>query len=172
MLKRITHNFTVSNILAAIIVLVLCVTLLVSTEGRWWGNVLMAVGLLEGVLLITGVLYMRRQIRAIGGGMHERLVWIHLINFIIWSIFFVVQNFVAIGMEEISGDKSSAEEEQDIDWLHKAFSAEFVGLFQYLIQTYMDLFLLYLISKFSEKKQEEKIFDRVLNRKVSAMVYI
>ena len=35
----------------------------------------------------------------------------------------------------------------------------------------MDIFLLFLLSKFSQK-QESKIVDKVLNRKVSALVYI
>ena len=36
----------------------------------------------------------------------------------------------------------------------------------------MDLFLLYLISKFSLKKPEHQIHDRVLNRKVAFLVFI
>ena len=86
-----------------------------------------------------------------------------------------MQNYIAIKMEQIVKEydfDDSDRKKKNIEWLKKGFRAELVGLFQYLIQTYMDLFLLYLISKFSEKKVEEKIFDRVLNRKVSVMVYI
>ena len=47
-------------------------------------------GLAEGVLLIAGVLYMRRQIQLIGGVVvNEKLIIIHLVNFVVWSIFFI-----------------------------------------------------------------------------------
>jgi hypothetical protein len=40
------------------------------------------------------------------------------------------------------------------------------------VGTYMNLFLLYLISKFSVKKTEPQMFDRLLGRKVNLTTYI
>ena len=64
------------------------------------------------------------------------------------------------------------EKRNDVTWLEMAFVAEIIGLFSYVVQTYMDLFLLYLISQFSKRKEQEQILDKVLGRKVPAMVYI
>ena len=53
----------------------------------------MAAGLVEGLLLILAVFYMRKQINSVGGAIvNERLIIIHLANFIVWSVFFVAQN--------------------------------------------------------------------------------
>ena len=61
------------------------------------------VGLVEGILLFFGVLYMRRQIKAIGGVIvNEKLIIIHLVNFIVWFILFAVQNFLAMKLKAIS----------------------------------------------------------------------
>ena len=89
----------------------LCVVLLLATDGKWWGDVLIGAYLLEGALLITSVLYMRMQIRLIGGVMHEKLVWIHLINFVVWSAAFVAQNLICIQLEEMSGFRILSEKE-------------------------------------------------------------
>ena len=75
-------------------------------------------------------------------------------------------------MESTTKGMSKKERWNNVSWLTMAFYAEIIGLVGYLIQTYMDLFLLYLISQFSLKKEEQQILDKVLNRKVPAMVYL
>ena len=54
----------------------------------------------------------------------------------------------------------------------QVYYAEIIDLFRITVELYMSLFLLYLISKFSVKKPEPQMFDRLLGRKVSLMTYI
>ena len=58
---------------------------------------MISLGVVEGVLLISGVLYMRKKISLIGGvSVKEKLIKIHLINFIVWSILVITQNILYI----------------------------------------------------------------------------
>ena len=172
-MHRVNRNFTIINIIAAIVMLAFCVLLEIDTKGKWWGKIMIIFGVFEGILLIAGVLYMRSQIIKVGGVfVKEKLIIVHLINFIVWAIFYIAQNLQALNMESTTKGMSKKERWNNVSWLTMAFYAEIIGLVGYLIQKYMDLFLLYLISQFSLKKEEQQILDKVLNRKVPAMVYL
>ena len=100
---RLTRCFTIVEVLVSVFILAFVFFLQMYTAGRWWGYLLMAAGLVEGTLLIGGVLYMRKKINSIGGVLvNEKLIVIHLLNFIIWSVLFVAQNLQALNMETLS----------------------------------------------------------------------
>ena len=92
-MHRVNRNFTIINIIAAIVMLAFCVLLEIDTKGKWWGKIMIIFGVFEGILLIAGVLYMRSQIIKVGGVfVKEKLIIVHLINFIVWAIFYIAQN--------------------------------------------------------------------------------
>ena len=153
---KVTRNFTIVNVVVSVVILAFVIFLQIYTSGTFWGYLMMAAGLLEGMLLIFGVLYMRKKINKIGGILaNEKLIIIHLVNFILWSIAFVAQNLQALNMETMSKGWTMKQKKSDVAWLKMAVYAEIIGLIAYIVQTYMDLFLLYLIAKFSYKKQDE-----------------
>ena len=81
--------------------------LYISTEGRWWGAIMISLGLGEGLFLILAVLFMRSMINTTGQRLvNECLILIHLGNFIIWGILFVLQNIWAIRIEKGYDDMS------------------------------------------------------------------
>ena len=109
------------------------------------------------MLLIIGVLFMRKQLSLIGGvAVKEKLITIHLINFIAFTGLFITK--------VILYTKAKTAEQ--------VFYADIIELFKIIMATYMHLFLLYLISKFSVKKTEPQMFDRLLGRKVNLTTYI
>lgn len=50
--------------------------------------------------------------------------------------------------------------------------ANISGIVMNLFETYMDLFLLYLILRFTSKHQDEKVSDEMLGRQVPVLVFI
>ena len=158
-LRRVNRNFKIIIIAVSLLLAVLSFAIIIYRsdlpEGFLYAEI--SVEVAEGVLLIIGVLYMRKQLSLIGGvAVKEKLIIIHIINFIAWTSFFTTDNILYI--------KAKTDEQ--------VFYAGIIGLIEIIVLLYISLFLLYLISKFSLKKPGPQMFDRLLNKKVSLFVYI
>ena len=81
-------------------------------------------GLIQAILLICGVLFMRRQINFIGGIIsRDRLVIVHLVNFLVWSSLFIAQNVQALRINGVDGNMTNEEKWHDLTWLRLAYQA-------------------------------------------------
>ena len=66
---------------------------------------MISLGLGEGLFLIVSVFFMRSMINTTGQKLvNECLILIHLGNFVVWGILFVMQNIWAIRIEEGYGN--------------------------------------------------------------------
>ena len=104
-INRVTCGIVIGNICAAILILGFCLFLQFYTDGLWWGELMIAAGLVQAIMLILGVLFMRKQINYIGGIMsRDKLVIVHLINFLVWSTLFIAQNIQAMRINSVGYD--------------------------------------------------------------------
>ena len=119
------RTFRNTNIIAEILIAVYCIILgTLSTLYKWEYTQVaeIATNLLEAILLIVGVFYMRRQINGKGVTIaNEKLIVVHLINFIVWSILFTSSWFFAIRSSKPAGWTMS-EKKQYLPWLKNQFS--------------------------------------------------
>ena len=110
---------------------------------------------------------------------NEKLIVIHLVNYLISSIFSFVQTSFLFIIIRKDADWYDKKIQHDPSWQEARLSSlkyHFVGLIlqitQFIWDTYTTVFLIYVIYKFSAEGKSAKVHDNILGKEVSSLVFI
>ena len=135
--------------------LVMCITAFFIPSVMHWGMLLSFIGSI--CMLFNSLTRISKTIKSVKDAFpNEKFVWINVWNLIFFAILLVITYSTALLRDYIEGQKDEEQmtDDEKLNYLTLVLVHETFAIIQYVFALYMDMFLLYLILRFTRPSQD------------------